>query len=75
MQVLQLNAEEARATLPQLIALLKDGVDSGASSGFLPPLSIEEAEAYWQTRVNAIQEGDTMLFVVKTEAQIVGTAQ
>jgi acetyltransferase len=75
MQVIQLNAEEAREALPQLIALLKDGMDNGASIGFLPPLAIEEAESYWQKRVKAIQDGEALLIVVKIDGQIVGTAQ
>jgi acetyltransferase len=75
MQVIQLNAEEAREALPQLIALLKDGVDNGASIGFLPPLAIAEAESYWQKRIKAIEDGEALLFVVKIDGQIVGTAQ
>ncbi|MFB2870662.1 hypothetical protein ACE1BN_21405 [Aeromonas veronii] len=31
-----------------LITLLQDCVDSGASVGFLPPLTTEESTRYWQ---------------------------
>ncbi len=35
--------EQGRVILPELITLLQDAVASGASVGFLPPLSEEEA--------------------------------
>jgi hypothetical protein len=37
---------EARDLLPQLLELIHDAVDSGASVGFLPPLAAAEAEYY-----------------------------
>jgi acetyltransferase len=75
MQITQLNAEAARDSLMELIALLKDGVDTGASIGFLPPLAHEEAQSYWEKRIRAIEAGETLLFTVTIEGKLVGTGQ
>ncbi|GAC1393449.1 MAG: hypothetical protein NVSMB38_21520 [Ktedonobacteraceae bacterium] len=40
-------SEHGQALLPKLIKLLQDAVASGASVGFPPPLSEEEASRYW----------------------------
>jgi len=42
-----LTAQTARDTLNDLVELLQDAVDSGASVGFLPPLWREVASNYW----------------------------
>lgn len=39
---------DARRESPALAELLIDAVDSGASVGFLAPLSLETAQDYWQ---------------------------
>ena len=44
MQVEQLDAEDARARFTQLVALLQDTVNNGASIGFLPPLETGTAK-------------------------------
>ena len=44
-----------------LAALLCDAVDSGASIGFLPPLAVDEARAYWDTVGHALDEGSRVL--------------
>ena len=60
-----------------LAALLQDAVDSGASVGFLPPVSDEEALAYWSGVEAAVAEGSRVL-VLATEAArgaLLGSAQ
>ena len=47
LQIHRLTAGTGRAALPVLAALLIDTVESGASIGFLPPVSLAEAEEYW----------------------------
>ena len=46
MEIVEVNS--AATYQDALIALLQDCVDSGASVGFLPPLSTEKAASYWQ---------------------------
>jgi GNAT superfamily N-acetyltransferase len=65
----------ARARGP-LVALLQDAVDSGASIGFLPPLSAADAAAYWDSVVAGIREGSRVLLVGRDDAGgVVGSAQ
>jgi ribosomal protein S18 acetylase RimI-like enzyme len=58
-----LTPATAPAHLPALIAVLQDAVDSGASVGFLPPLTAAEAAAYWRTVIDALADGSRRLFV------------
>jgi ribosomal protein S18 acetylase RimI-like enzyme len=75
--ITSLGPAKARALLPQLHELLHDAVDSGASVGFLPPLSIAEAEEYWQSVIAAIAAGHRVLFVAREpgKANLLGTVQ
>ncbi|MEF2231965.1 MAG: GNAT family N-acetyltransferase [Pseudodesulfovibrio sp.] len=66
-----------RLTPPQhaeLCALLLDSVQSGASVGFLSPLSAEEAAAYWLSVEDAGATG-TILFIAEDQGTIVGSVQ
>lgn len=63
--ITSLSAAEARALLPQLLALLHDAVDSGASVGFLPPLAAAEAHHYWQGVFEALAAGHRLLLVAR----------
>ena len=59
-----------------LIALLQDVVDDGASVGFLPPLSSEEAGEYWDSVFTAVDGGARLLWVARTPGEgIAGTVQ
>ncbi|MET4076175.1 GNAT family N-acetyltransferase [Hymenobacter sp. UYCo722] len=76
--IASISAAEARALLPQLHQLLQDAVDSGASVGFLPPLSAAEAQEYWQSVVAAIEAGHRVLLVAHepgAAGQLLGTVQ
>ena len=69
--------EAVRARRSELAALLQDAVDSGASVGFLPPVSDEEALAYWSGVEAAVAEGSRVL-VLATEGAggaLLGSAQ
>lgn len=54
-----------------LARLLVATVDDGASVGFLPPLSLGEAAAYWA----GIPDDHTILLVAERDGRIVGTVQ
>lgn len=65
-----------QAHRPVLTALLRDAVESGASVGFLPPLSDAEAGAYWDTVAAAVDEGSRVALVAHDQALgLVGSAQ
>lgn len=46
-EITSVSAGVGTSLLPQLIDLLRDAVESGASLGFWHPLSDEDAERYW----------------------------
>lgn len=73
--IARLDANQTVEALPELIDVLQDAVDSGASVGFLPPLSTEEAHSYWQEVIVAIQKQSRILLVTRQEQVIVGTVQ
>jgi ribosomal protein S18 acetylase RimI-like enzyme len=58
-------------TLQNLIELLIEVVDDGASVGFLSPLGKEESRTYWE---EAMGPG-VRLWIAKQRGQIVGTVQ
>ncbi len=57
--------------LDELVNLLKLVVDTGASIGFLPPLDVDTARAYWAEVMNP----STLLFIAIIDSTIVGTIQ
>lgn len=59
----------------ELVALLTDCVDGGASIGFLPPLVREEATAFWRGVATAVGEDRRVVFVARADGTIVGSAQ
>lgn len=66
---------EGDAVLPALIELLQDAVHSGASVGFLPPLSEEEARSYWEAILDDIAKGARVLLVAREAGEIAGSVQ
>jgi ribosomal protein S18 acetylase RimI-like enzyme len=62
--VRRLTPEQAQRALPTLIDLLVDAVDSGASIGFLPPVTRSEAADYWREVSEVIRTGSKILFAV-----------
>jgi acetyltransferase len=67
--------EQAESHIEQLVSLLIDAVDSGASVGFMPPLGEPEARTYWRSVMNAMQEGSRILLVAMHENIIQGSVQ
>lgn len=75
MRIQKLNSENIIQALPKLAALLQDAVISGASIGFLTPFNYEDALAYWQEVVSALQGEHRILLIAQMDDQIVGTVQ
>ena len=69
------TAEQADAAIEQLASLLIDSVEGGASVGFLPPLSIEDARSYWLDVIDAIHSGSRVLLVASDGDQVLGSVQ
>jgi GNAT superfamily N-acetyltransferase len=69
------HSEEKQAVLPELIKLLQDTVASGASVGFLPPLSEEDAQQYWSSVFQEVAQRTCVLFVARNAGHIIGSVQ
>ena len=67
--------EQGHAILAELIILLQDAVASGASVGFLPPLSEEEARQYWLAILEDVAQKKRMLLIARQDEQVIGAVQ
>ena len=64
----------SEADLRGLAELLVDAVTSGAAVSFLPPLTVETAEAWWRKTI-ATADPKTIFLVARDTEGIVGTVQ
>ncbi len=71
----RLETDQIAGHLPALIALLQDAVDSGASVGFLRPLSAEDARAYWLHVRAAVESSGRVLLVAFEGPELLGSVQ
>jgi ribosomal protein S18 acetylase RimI-like enzyme len=71
----QITPNTINAALPKLTNLLQNAVASGASIGFLLPLSQDEALGYWQEVAKAIEGPNRILLVAQSGHEIAGTVQ
>ena len=62
------------ADLRSLALLLIDAVDSGAAVTFLPPLSVDIAEAWWRKTING-SDPKAVFLVARNGSSIIGTVQ
>jgi acetyltransferase len=70
-----LGAEQAHERLPELIALLQDAVNGGASVGFLPPLADDVAGAFWRSVLADLGAQKRVLVAAMDAGRIVGSVQ
>ena len=69
-----LTLPASHADLRALAELLVDAVDSGAAVSFMPPLSLERAEAWWRSTLEGLDVKGVCL-VARDESGIVGSVQ
>jgi GNAT superfamily N-acetyltransferase len=74
MTVERLHALDAEQ-LAQLSSVLLDCVQGGASVGFMQPLSLDQAFAFWQRVAANVTSGERALLVARDAVSIVGTVQ
>jgi acetyltransferase len=74
-KIQRFSEEQARQTLPKLVALLQDSVHNGSSVGFLPPLTFEAAEEYWLETLNDVAQGKRLLLVSSEAGDVTGAVQ
>jgi GNAT superfamily N-acetyltransferase len=63
------------AELDQLVEVLTDCVEGGASVSFMLPLTRERAEAFWRRVAADVEAGERALLVAEDERGICGTVQ
>ena len=73
--ILSFTPEEAERDIQQLVDLLIDAVDSGASIGFIPPLTESQALDYWHSVIAAMRDGTRILLVAADGRLIQGSVQ
>jgi acetyltransferase len=75
MIITQLDYTAAKHALPQLIALMTDSIEDGASIGFLLPLQAAEVRDYWLQRLETVAAGSHILLAAYIDDILVGSAQ
>jgi GNAT superfamily N-acetyltransferase len=70
--VFLMSAGEVRRSLSALGQLLKACVEDGAGIGFILPMSQEKAEAFWTSKLPAIESGEAFLLVARQGPEIAG---
>jgi acetyltransferase len=66
---------ELEDLLPPLVELLRESVHGGASLGFLPPLTPQEAWRYWLSLGTELRGGSRLLFAAYVADRLVGSGQ
>jgi GNAT superfamily N-acetyltransferase len=74
-EITPLTPADRDAVLADLIDLLVDSVDGGASVGFLPPLPPAEARAYWDEIFTDLPGGERVLLAARVDGRIAGAVQ
>jgi ribosomal protein S18 acetylase RimI-like enzyme len=74
-QIQRLDAEHAARWLPELVILLRDAVDSGASVGFLAPLSDADSRTYWAEVFAEVGQKRRILLAAVQDSMMVGSVQ
>jgi ribosomal protein S18 acetylase RimI-like enzyme len=64
----ELSANDAAGRLDQLARLLVDAVDGGAAVGFLRPLPLSVATAFWTDQIERLAAGAARLLAVLDES-------
>src|SRR5262245_36103415 len=75
LDIRRLNEAEAAAGRNDLIDLLADSIEDGASVGFVLPLAGGELSAYWLEVEAAIRKGNRHLLAARADGRIVGAVQ
>jgi GNAT superfamily N-acetyltransferase len=75
MEIRLLDADEARARIPELALILYDCVVKGASVGFMNPFSMAEAIGFYAECAENAANGEAFLFAAFVNGRAVGTVQ
>jgi len=65
----------SEAQIDQLVDLLIDCVEGGASVGFMQPLGHDRAAAFWRTVADGVAAGQRALLIAEDSEGVCGTVQ
>jgi acetyltransferase len=71
----KVSDQEIIAHQVQLVALLRDAVDGGASVSFLAPLSTATASSYWNKIAAGVAAAERIVLIAREGDTIVGSVQ
>jgi acetyltransferase len=74
-EIHNLDERGMRFLLPELVDLLADVVDNGASVGFLAPVASGAGRDYWNSVAQAIADGSRVMLVAMRGGDLAGTVQ
>lgn len=69
------DAAELRARRDEMVALLADAVEDGASVGFVLPHALAEYERHWDDVAAAVTAGRSEVLVAERDGRIAGAVQ
>ena len=75
MEIAEIRTTPSLELFSQLVDLLQDAVQSGASVGFLSPLSTAEARNFWMAVLEDVARGDRVVLVATENRTVLGCAQ
>ena len=70
-----LDPEEAYARREELVALLVDAVESGASVNFVVPMTARKADVWWDGALASHARGERLILVSEEGGTLTGTVQ
>jgi ribosomal protein S18 acetylase RimI-like enzyme len=73
--ITQLSINDMTMYQSDLVDLLTDAVNGGASVSFLAPLKPEDAAAYWQKVAADMHKGERILLVALENERVIGSVQ
>ena len=74
-QIRVLSPAEADAARPDLVALLLDSVEGGASVNFVQPMTQQKSEAWWQGALASHARNERLILVAGADGRIDGSVQ
>ncbi len=70
--VLGKDSEDSELFIHPFALLLKDGVESGASLGYLAHVSVDSCEEYWESALKDVSHGKGKIIYCEIDGSIVG---
>jgi acetyltransferase len=74
-KIQELKTTPSLELFSQLVGLLQDAVDGGASVGYLAPLATAEARNYWMAALEEVARGERTVLLAFAGNELIGCVQ